>query len=104
MGPWFPVVEHCNEVLQASAHYIAHPSLLCLELYMCWTDTGLFLLSKMLLSFEGKCIQVKSTDGTSLELSGMVQICLLIPYLCKISVATHQLNFLDFNEILLSLT
>lgn len=42
MGPWFPVVEHCHEVLQASAHYIAHPSLHCLELYMCGAHTGLF--------------------------------------------------------------
>lgn len=67
MGPWFPVVEHCIEVLQASAHYIAHPSLPCLELYMCGihtlTHNGLFLLSKMLLSFEGRAYRLNQQMG-----------------------------------------
>lgn len=37
MGLWFPVVEGCHQALQASAHYRAHPSLICLELGGCWT-------------------------------------------------------------------
>lgn len=69
MGPWFPVVEHCNEVLQASAHYIAHPSLPCLELYM-WGGhiQGFFLLSKMLLSFEGRAYRLNQQMGLPLDL------------------------------------
>lgn len=54
---WFPVVEHTS-VLQASAHYPAHPFPPGLQPYMYeWT---LFMLSKMLLSSQGS-IRVKLT-------------------------------------------
>lgn len=66
MGPWFPVVDRCSQVLQASAHYRAHPSLLCLELNMFRVHTGLFSAEQDEASFEGRARRLNPQMGLPL--------------------------------------
>lgn len=66
MDPWFPVVEHCNEVLQASAHYIAHPSLPALNLTCVGTHihTRLFSAEQdAAFLFEGRAYRLNQQMG-----------------------------------------